>query len=113
LAADLNGLTPYKLRQVTQFINDNLARSLVLNDIAEAAGISVHRLAHLFKHSTGVAVHQYVVKARIEQAKRLLAETDLSVGEVARQVGYTHSRFSTLFLRHVGVTPTAYRNEPE
>lgn len=99
------GLTPQKLRVVTDFIKDNLAGNLVRADIAGAAGISVHHLAHLFKRSTGLALHQYIVKARIEQATRLLVETNLSVREIARRVGYTHSRFSALFQRHTGATP--------
>jgi len=104
-----DGLTPQKLRVVTDFIRENLAGNLVRADIADATGISVHHLAHLFKRSTGLALHQYIVKARIEQATRLLVETDLSVREIARRVGYTHSRFSALFQRHAGTTPTSYR----
>ena len=104
------GLTPQKLRMVTDFIRENLAGNLVRADIADAAGISVHHLAHLFKRSTGLALHQYIVKARMEQATRLLAETNLSVREIARRVGYTHSRFSALFQRHAGTTPTRYRS---
>jgi AraC family transcriptional regulator len=103
------GLTPQKLRIVTDFIRENLAGNLVRADIADAAGISVHHLAHLFKRSTGLALHQYIVKARMEQATRLLTETNLSVREIARRVGYTHSRFSALFQRHAGTTPTRYR----
>ena len=109
MAEDLGGLTPQKLRLVTEFIGDNLARHLALDDIAGAAGISAHHLMHLFKNSTGQSLHQYVIRRRVEQAARLLAETDLSVGEIARRVGYTHSRFSALFQRHFGTTPTAHR----
>jgi AraC family transcriptional regulator len=104
------GLTPQKLRVVTDFIGGNLAGNLGRADIASAAGISVHHLAHLFKRSTGLALHQYIVKARMEQATRLLAETELNVREIARRVGYTHSRFSALFQRHTGTTPTRYRD---
>ena len=104
------GLTPQKLRLVTEFIQDNLAGHLVRADIAEAAGISVHHLAHLFKQSTGIALHQYIVKTRMEQAGRMLAETDLSISEVARRVGYTPSRLGALFKRHTGMTPTRYRD---
>jgi AraC family transcriptional regulator len=104
------GLTPQKLRIVTDFIKDNLASYLVRADIAEAVGISVHHLAHLFKRSTGLALHQYIVKTRMQQAGRLLAETDLHIREVARRVGYTPCRFSTLFQRHTGTTPTRYRD---
>lgn len=109
LGESFGGLTPQKLKQATEYINDNLAGELSLAVIAEATGISAYHLAHLFKQSTGLAPHQYVIKMRVEEAKRLLAETNLTVGEIAQRVGYTHSRFSALFHRHVGISPTAYR----
>lgn len=107
------GLTPQKLRVVTDFVRENLAANLVRADIAGAAGISVHHLAHLFKRSTGLALHQYIVRARMEQATRLLVETNLSVREIASRVGYTPSRLGALFQRHTGMTPTRYRDARE
>ena len=95
---------------MTHFIRGNLAGNLALDNIAEAAGISAHYLASLFKRSTGQSLHQYVIRERLEHARGLLAETELSIVDVARRVGYTHSRFSALFKRHFGMTPSAYRN---
>ena len=106
----IGGLSPRKLKQATEYINDNLAGDLSLVNIADATGINTYHFAHLFKQSTGLAPHQYVIKVRVEEAKRLLAETDLIVGEIAQRVGYTHSRFGALFRRHVGMNPTAFRD---
>lgn len=104
------GLTPGKLRCVIDFINDNLADELRLKEMAEVVGMSEYRFARLFKQSTGMTPHQYVIKQRIEQAKRLLANTELTVAEVAYRVGFTtQSRFTIQFGRNVGTTPTAYR----
>ena len=103
------GLPPRKLKRAIEYIGHNLAGELTLINIADATGINAYYFSHLFKKSTGLAPHQYVIRVRVEEAMRLLAETDLSMGEIAQRVGYTHSRFSALFRRHVGKTPTAHR----
>jgi len=61
--------------------------------------------------ATGLAPHQYVLRCRMEHAKRLLAETDLSLMDIVHQVGCAdHSHFTALFRKHVTMTPKAYRN---
>jgi AraC family transcriptional regulator len=73
--------------------------------------MSPTHFAHLFKHATGLAPHQYVSRRRIEQAKRLLANTDMPLIEIGPQVGYAdQSHFTALFRRYVAMTPKTYRN---
>ena len=58
----------------------------------------------------GLSPHQYVIKCRIERAKFLLTYTQLPILEIALQVGcYGQSNFTTLFRKHIGITPKAYR----
>jgi len=105
------GLTPYKLQRTIAYIQAHLEEKVSLTTLAAVAQISPTHFAHLFKHATGLAPHQYVLRCRMEQAKRLLAETDLSLMDIVSQVGCAdHSHFSALFRKHVTMTPKAYRN---
>ena len=65
---------------------------------------------HAFKQEMRVSITQYITRIRIEQAQRLLNESDLKVGEIAGRVGLSDPRyFNTVFKRQVGMTPSEYR----
>jgi AraC family transcriptional regulator len=107
----IGGLSPYKLRRTTTYIKEHLEQELSLATLAAVSETSPAHFARLFKHATGRPPHQYVILCRIEHAKQLLAETDVSLGEVGLQVGCAdQSHFTALFHRHVAVTPKAYRD---
>ena len=104
------GLSETSLRAALDYVGDNLASDLSLAEIAAAANLSPYHFARAFKRSTGLAPHQYVVEQRIERAKALLANTGLSVGEVAARVGFSSpSHFARQFRRLVGVSPGSFR----
>jgi AraC-like DNA-binding protein len=106
------GLSPYKLRHTIAYIKAHLEQELSLVTLAAVGEMSPAHFSRLFKHATGLAPHQYVIACRMEQAKRLLAETDMSLSDIALQVGCTdHSHFTALFRVHVAQTPTAYRTQ--
>jgi AraC family transcriptional regulator len=105
------GIAPYKLRRTLAYIQAHLEEPVSLTTLAAVAQMSPTHFAHLFKHATGLAPHQYVLRCRMEQAKRLLAETDLSLLDIVAQVGCAdHSHFTALFRKHVAMTPKAYRS---
>ena len=60
-----------KLKQLVSYIEDNLESDLPLADIARVAGLSVSHMNTLFRRSTGIAIHQYVLRRRVERAKDL------------------------------------------
>jgi AraC-like DNA-binding protein len=104
------GLAPYKLRRVLAYIQTHLEEQLALEQLATVAQLSPSHFARLFKHATGWAPHQYVSRCRIEHAKRLLADTDMSLIDISAEVGCTDpSHFAALFRRHVAMAPNAYR----
>jgi AraC-like DNA-binding protein len=110
LRAVTGGLSPYKLRRTTAYIQAHLAQALSLATLAAVAQTSPAHFARLFKHATGLAPHQYVITCRMAHAKRLLAETDVSLIDIGLQVGCTdQSHFTALFRTHVALTPKAYR----
>ncbi len=106
------GLSPLKLLRTTAYIKAHLEQELSLATLAAVGETSPAHFARLFKHATGLAPHQYVIARRMEQAKRLLAETEVSLSEIALQVGCTdQSHFTALFRAHVALTPKAYRDK--
>jgi len=114
-AADPHALREYKggmarLGRVLEYIHDNLAGELRMGSLAGVAGLSPYRFAHNFKGATNMSPHQYVIHARVDRAKRLLRETDLSVLEISYAVGcQSPSRFALLFRRETGLAPLRYR----
>jgi AraC family transcriptional regulator len=105
------GLPPYKLRRAFTYIQAHLEEKLSVEMLASVAQMSPAYFAHLFKHATGLAPHQYVNLCRIKHAKRLLAETDMPLTDISAQVGCAdQSHFTALFRRHVAMTPNAYRS---
>jgi len=72
--------------------------------------MSPYHFSRMFKLSTGLSPHQYVIRQRIERAKALLTNTDLPVGVVAQEVGFASpSHFAQQFRRLVGVSPRSFR----
>jgi AraC family transcriptional regulator len=111
-AVTFSALPRSKLQRVTDYIHDNLREELTLEKISQTLSMSPYHFAHVFKQAVGVAPHHYVVKCRIDRAKALLRGTDLSVTEIASQVGYSNlSHFSVAFHKRIGQTPSRYRSE--
>ena len=104
------GLPIYKLRRATEFIEENLREDLTLDRISEVLAMSPGHFAHVFKTTTGLAPHHYVVERRIDRAKGLLRKTELPIAEIAHRVGFQNqSHFSFAFRRATGVTPRQFR----
>jgi AraC family transcriptional regulator len=105
-----SGLPGISLRTALDYVGDNLAADLSLAEIAREVGMSPYHFSRMFKLSTGLSPHQYVIRQRIERAKALLKYTDLPVGMVAREVGFaSSSHFAQQFRRLVGVSPRSFR----
>jgi AraC family transcriptional regulator len=110
LRADATGLDGRRLKQILSFIEDQLAENLSLAQIADAAGLSASRLKVLFRASTGLPVHQYVIQRRVERAKDLLRKDHLSVADVAAATGFAHqSHLARHMRRTMGLAPRALR----
>lgn len=100
------------VEKAKEFINKNYgSEGLSLSTIADSVHVSPGYLSQLFKQVVGESCVEYITKVRLNEAKKLLKETGLKTYEVAFQVGYSDSQyFSTCFKKHIGVSPTDYRD---
>lgn len=100
------GLPKHKLSQAIDYIQAYLEQDLSLNDLAALVQMSPHYFARLFKQSTGFAPHQYIIRCRVERAKQLLLQGELTIAQIAYAVGFAHqSHLNRHFKRWLGVTP--------
>ena len=98
------------ISKVTDQIHQNYAQSLMLKDIADEFNYSLPYLSKLFKEKTNLTFQMYLQKTRIEEACRLLANTNEKVQTVAKMVGYSDvDFFSRLFKKYNGTTPKQFR----
>ena len=105
------GLSPAKLRTAIAFIEANCDRNLKLKEIAQAVGLSEYYCDRQFKKSLGITPHQYLTRYRIDRAKQLLKQQDLTIAQIAQKCGFSsQSYFTKQFRQIVGVTPKVYRD---
>lgn len=95
---------------VMAYVRHTLHEAPDYDRLARLANLSYCQLFRLFKRHLGLSLQQYIEQERIAYAKRLLTLNQLSVKEVAAQVGYANQLyFSRRFQKAVGVSPTQYR----
>jgi AraC family transcriptional regulator len=102
-------LTRRRLSRVQELIESRLNGDLSLQELAAETGYSRSHFLRAFHASTGVTPHRYVLNRRIERAKQLLAETHLSIAQVAYRCGFSSQAHLTLaFRRLCGLPPGEY-----
>ena len=108
------GLAPHKLKRVQQHIAEHISEPIPVKRLAATVHMSAYHFARMFRKATGQPPHLYITMQRVEQAKTLLAEGKLSLGDVAATVGFqTQSHFTEVFRKHSGITPGMYRTKCE
>jgi AraC family transcriptional regulator len=111
LMPDVRGGIPLpRMRRLLEYIETHLDGDLRLEQLAAEVGVSPFHFARLFRASTGVTPHQYVLEQRVERAKMLLKVPHLSVAEVAAGTGFSSAtNFVRSFRLRTGVTPGEWR----
>jgi two-component system response regulator YesN len=96
---------------ITSYIENNYAKDLYLEVIADEIGLSAKYISRMFKETTGTNMTDYISLIRIAKAKELLTHTDLKVNEIADRIGIvSRTTFLRLFKKYEGITPIEYRN---
>ncbi len=95
------------IQEIIDYLNLNFNKNIRLEDLEHKFHFSQYYLSHKFKDETGLTINQYLTNRRLGEAKKQLVYTDLSITEIAQNVGYDNlSHFYTIFKKHTGVSPT-------
>ena len=107
--------TDYKsIVRVIQYIDDNFSQTIKLAELSRLANMSATKLKKLFRQFTGCTITEYILSKKTDYASHLLADSDLSIEELAKKVGFdTVAGFSTSFKKQTGIPPSEYRKQIE
>lgn len=105
--------TDYKsIVRVIQYIDDNFAQTIKSAKLSRLANMSATKLKNLFRQFTGCTITEYILSKKTDYASHLLADSDLSIEELAKKVGFdTVAGFSTSFKKQTGIPPSEYRKQ--
>jgi AraC family transcriptional regulator len=104
------GLSETSLRQVVEFIEENLGQDISLTALAALTGTGVDVFARNFKARTGLPPYRYVLVRRIYRAQALLAASGKSIAEIAFEAGFSsQAHLTTQFGKLLNLSPAAYR----
>ncbi|GAA5236698.1 response regulator transcription factor [Verticiella sediminum] len=94
----------------TRYLSDHLAQPPRMQELAHRLGTNEKRLTRAFKTHLGKGGYEFLREQRLAVARRLLRETDLSIADIAGEIGFSSAaNFATAFREHSGSTPSAYR----
>ena len=101
---------PTPIDRVCSYIKEHYAEQISLDDLAEIVHFNKNHLVRQFKKTVGVSPISYLIRLRMEHARKLLTETDFPVKEIAASCGYfDFSFFNSYFKKHHSLTPLEYR----
>lgn len=102
------------IRRIENEIHQNYDKKTALSDYARRWNYSLPYLSRKFKTETGVTYSEYVMRTRVNEACRLLVNTDKKIAEISELVGYGDvDFFCRVFKKHTGVTPKTFRRAVE
>ena len=107
---DVKGDDEDKIARIRSFLKRNSFKKVSLKDAAELVCLSPKYLSRLFKQGVGMGFSEYKLKFKLDEAKRLLLNTNYNVDQIAYKLGYNNvESFIRLFKRRGALTPTEYR----
>lgn len=101
---------PQEIQGICQYIEDNYSEKITLNSIAEQAGFSKYYISRLFKQYMGVTIIDYLIKIRLDKAKKLLVSGEYNIKQISYMVGYSDPNYFTWsFKKYLGISPIKYK----
>ena len=99
-----------EFQEVVEYIDKNFKNDITLKDVADHVNFSSSYLSKLFKKEMGINFNRYITKIRIDKAKEILINSNISINEIAFSVGYNEPNyFCKVFKKIVNMTPSEYR----
>ncbi|WP_213806761.1 AraC family transcriptional regulator [Granulicella sp. dw_53] len=106
------GLSRSHIRAVLGYIEENIDKDIRLEELAALSGLSLFHFARSFRESLGESPYQFILKKRMQSAKKLLVRPEWNIRQIASAIGFTDvSQFSKMFRKSTGVTPTTWRQQ--
>jgi AraC family transcriptional regulator len=110
--APQGGLTARQVRHVIDYLETRLTDKTTIAELSALVDLSRFHFIRAFKKTVGMPPHQFVVHRRVERARELLHDPQLSVSEVATRTGFNSTtHFTKSFRRITGTTPTSFRRD--
>lgn len=101
---------PQKIAQVQAYIENNFAEAITNRQLAELAGYHEYYLNRIFTECTGISLHNYLLRVRLNRASYLILNTDMELQAIPEQVGFgSYPHFSSYFKQVFGCSPAQYR----
>ena len=98
---------------IKEYIEQHLSERITLSDLADYVHYSRSHIAAQFQKSTGTSIAKYIAERRIERAKELLKEGEMTAAQISESLGYSSLQyFSRCFKDAVGCSPSAYQKGP-
>lgn len=98
------------MRETQRWILDSLEQNLSVSQLAEMNAMSVRHFSRLFQRETRLSPAEFIERARIEKARRLLEDSELPLKTIAFRCGFTSDdQMRRVFQKHLGIAPKAYR----
>lgn len=98
------------IQNVFSYINENIDKKIVLQELADISGYSLSHFKYIFKEYFGITPAEYISLQKINYAEKELMNSDISVTELAHKLSFSSSNyFCTVFKKVLGVTPSEYR----
>lgn len=111
-AADRKDYTERPITGITRYLQNHLEEDISLSLLADEFHLNAQYISQLFKSEIGVGFLTYLTNIRMENARKLLVSTSLSIGEISSRCGYADYRvFTKVFKRNEGITPSQYRRD--
>lgn len=99
------------VNKVVEYIKNNFSKNISNKDLAQITGYHEYYLNRLFIANTGISMHKYILNLRMNEAQRLVLNTDRSLTEISESIGFNnYTYFSDYFKKCFGLSPSQYRN---
>mgnify|MGYP000862699726 CR=1 FL=1 len=107
-------IQPVIISNITKYINLHMNDKLSCESVSKYFKYHPNYLNRMFRKTTGMTLHQYIMRLKIQYATELLLQTDMPITDIALQLSfYDSSHFSNIYIKYTGVSPTKYRKQKD
>ncbi len=106
-----SALSSVQMNRIRAYITEHMDKSITINMLADVVGLSMWHFLRRFAATEGISPHVFLTRVRLQRARTLLAESEMSIVEIALEVGMSHSHFSRTFMTNFGHSPTEFRRQ--